>query len=66
MGHAQAAMPNISAREREGWRGASRPVNISHIPTGLLGGPKPPTILITTAVLAMGRKSMTPSPDASI
>jgi len=66
MGHAQAAMPNISAREREGWRGASRPVRINHIPAMLPGGSEQPTIHITSPLLTMGRKCISPSPDASI
>ena len=66
MGQAQAAMPNISAWERKGRRGASRSVWINHIQACPLGGSEHPTILITKPVLAMGRQRMSPSPDASL
>ena len=66
MGHAQAAMPNISSWERKGWKGPSRPVRINHIPAMRLGRSEHPTIHITTSSLAWGRERMSPSPDARL
>ena len=66
MGHAQAAMPDISSWERKGWKGASRPVRINHVPAMLPGGSEEPTIHLTSPVLAMGQQRMSPSPDARL
>ena len=66
MGHAQAAMPNISARGRESWRGASPSAKMIHFPAGPLGGCKQPIILIMTLILAMGPKRLAPLLEASI
>ena len=65
MGHAQAAMPIISARGRESWIGASPSAKI-HFPAKPLGGSKQTIILITTLVLAMGPKRMAPLLEARI
>ena len=54
MGHAQAAMPNISARERKGGSGASHAVPLNSIAAAPFYPSSHATIHITASVVAMG------------
>ena len=56
MGHAQAAMPNISARERKGGSGASHAVPLNSIPAGPFYPSSYASIHITVPVVATGRR----------
>jgi hypothetical protein len=56
MGHAKAAMPNISALERRDGSGASHAVPLNSIPAGPFYPSSRAAIHVTAPVVAMGRR----------